>query len=797
MLALASGACALAYEALYLRALTVALGDRFEVHAALLATFLVGIGLGAGWAHHCRRQLPLLELGTGLYAWCLPLLRDWFAGSALATLATSHMLVSAIVAAALVAPGALLIGFSLPLFSDWLKRASGANLAFRPIYLVYNLGGLLGLLSVEFLLIRHFGIRQSLWLAGTVNFIVAAGLWLNRCPPLPMGNGGLASSAEPLPRSFSWREYAAVMLGGLASAIFQIFLLKLSFLVFGPHRENFSLAVATTMSGLALGTWLTTRYRLGLATVLALIPVLVGGIFLAWMPLLQSCLWAAEGVAWSWPLSVVVRLAGVAVFGLAPLTLFGALLPAVMNREQAVARESGRLVLLASLANAAGYLAFVFLVHPWLSGGQALVLVALLALGGAALAAPRYSRGGIAGALAGLVLAGLLLWRWQDRHFHLAQWADRVAPEDQVLIFKASAESATLLRNEQYEWITYNGHPSVQVTVRDEAGNRLPNHAEIASGIVPALVAPRLERALVLGCGTGMTGGTAAQFFAHTDIVEINPAFLQMLPELRHANFAVAENPAARIHLADGRTFLTAHHGEYDVIVNSIPEPTYFSAGKIYTVEFYQRVAAALRPDGVFCTWLSPSEMTGDGVKLVLAAIRREFPHAELRLLTGAYYFLSCSRQPLRPRPFGELPERPAVGAVFAMRFPDWTPEQYFAATLLSPEVFERPLPTVTGANTDDLPRLEFMLAPGAYRLRATTGNDLFVNQPGRFGIDPIRGLAEGDLPGLIRLAGLHCYLRTGFFLKNFVPRIAADEQAMAAWDEWYAKATGHAAGAE
>lgn len=57
VLTLLSGCCALAYEILYVRILTTLLGDMFYVHAALLSTFLVGIGLGAKLAHKWFRWL--------------------------------------------------------------------------------------------------------------------------------------------------------------------------------------------------------------------------------------------------------------------------------------------------------------------------------------------------------------------------------------------------------------------------------------------------------------------------------------------------------------------------------------------------------------------------------------------------------------------------------------------------------------------------------------------------------------------------------------------------------------------
>ena len=77
LLAGLSGCCALAYEILFMRGLTTLLGDMLYVHAALLSTFLVGIGLGARLAWHAVRWLWLLEILTGAYALGQPWLQRW------------------------------------------------------------------------------------------------------------------------------------------------------------------------------------------------------------------------------------------------------------------------------------------------------------------------------------------------------------------------------------------------------------------------------------------------------------------------------------------------------------------------------------------------------------------------------------------------------------------------------------------------------------------------------------------------------------------------------------------------
>ena len=78
-LAMLSGCCAIAYEILYIRAMTSILGDMFYVHAALLSTFLVGVGLGSKLAHKWLRWLFAFEILTGIYAVALPIILRWFA----------------------------------------------------------------------------------------------------------------------------------------------------------------------------------------------------------------------------------------------------------------------------------------------------------------------------------------------------------------------------------------------------------------------------------------------------------------------------------------------------------------------------------------------------------------------------------------------------------------------------------------------------------------------------------------------------------------------------------------------
>ncbi|MFQ5946353.1 MAG: hypothetical protein ACE5NC_08905, partial [Anaerolineae bacterium] len=625
-LALLSGCCALAYEILYMRALTTILGDMFYVHAALLSTFLVGIGLGAKVAHRWLHWLWAFEMLTGLYALGLPVASRWFSEQPVMGLITSSPFLTIFATVGFLSVPSLLIGFSIPLFSAYIKSCSPERLAFQGIYKVYNLGALLSILGVEFVLVRHFGITRSLAMVGAINLLSGVTLLLMKGAP--------ASRPAELPRSFPRRSMVALALASLSSAVFQMFFLKLSYLVFEPHRENFAVGLAVTLLGIFLGAWLASKAQIRFETVLVLLPLLIGLIYVNYLPILQLYEATSPWQRGSEFLVLAHKFAIGSLFALGPMILFGALLPALMRSESEVARESGHLLWISSLANAAGYLAYVLVGHPLLRTDVLLTLISGVALVASLLAAGfRWSKVQGSFAVCGVVLMVLLVFQWQERNLYLAQWVDRLRPEEEVIVFKSGAESATLLRSQKYEWISYNGHPSIYVQ-----RNGVVDIGEMISGVIPALNAARLDRALVLGLGTGITAGTASRIFTATDVVEINDAFYKMMPLLGYANLDIEQNPTATLHLSDGRAFLVGKNGTYDAIVNSIPAPTYFSASKIYTVEFYDRVAKALKPDGVFCTWLAVPNMSEKGIQTILSALRRNFRYCELRLQGRSYY---------------------------------------------------------------------------------------------------------------------------------------------------------------
>jgi len=161
------------------------------------------------------------------------------------------------------------------------------------------------------------------------------------------------------------------------------------------------------------------------------------------------------------------------------MTFFGATIPALMRGEGEVAQESGTLLFVAGLANAAGYLFYVLVGHEFLRSSQLLGLIAVAAIV-SGLLVTKYSwrpRQRVLGAIAMLIL-GLLLARWEEKYFYLAQWIKVIQPADRITHFKSGAESATLLESEKRTWLTYNGNPSIFIR-----SNNILNRADHPLGL--------------------------------------------------------------------------------------------------------------------------------------------------------------------------------------------------------------------------------------------------------------------------------------------------------------------------
>lgn len=699
-LLLLSGFAGISYEILYGRLLGNLIGDQFAVSASVLITFLLGSGWGAAYAYRLRAWLWLVELGIGL---CGVLFAVGY--GVLESLLYAHYgLLSAglggqvLLCCLLLITPAFLVGCSVPLFADYCQRNSSLS-QFARVYTIYNFGAAATALGLEFLLIRAVGIQGALWCFAAVNLYVA--FWLRV----------RISSIEPAPppaEASHWPATAllALALASVASAAYQLFMLKWAELVFGPFRENFALVLAWVLLGIALGTALMRKFSIGFARLMA-------ANLLGLAILLAGTGWAVHGYAAVYPQlsgyhTAIIGLKGTWLLLLMalPSLTFGATVPALLQGFGNMAKDSGRLLFVSALANSAGFLLMVFVLHQYWDYGEQLLMIAGLSLA-AWLVCQRFSPRRLcyaAMAMAGLLWVHRQLW---DEDLLYLSYTSFHSPEE-LREVRSTFKAAHTFKGYQdiFSVTWFNGAP--HFFINGYISFPLNSPSERVVGLIASFFSPRTDQALVLGLGSGSTASVVGLAFDHSDAVEINPAVRANLYRLKEWNFDIEHNAKVNIIVDDAIHYLRRADKTYSLILNTVTSPLYFSSSKLYTDEFFRSVARHLSPDGVYATWLD-SRVGDRGFDITLQTLKQNFAHCAIFYIKTTYFLLLCGQQPLafqQPR----LAERaPPVWQELREKYyllPEGVPYQ-----LLSTQAFSLLTNTDTPVNRLDLPVLEFEMA--------------------------------------------------------------------------------------
>jgi len=408
-----SGLAGISYEILYGRILGNMIGDQFVVSAAILMTFLLGIGLGSALSHRLWSWLWAIEGGIGAYGLLIALNQPQlenivYAGS---SLLADSLLGSVTACVLILIIPAFLIGCSVPLFAGYLSRLhSKSRDSFAQVYMVYNFGAALTALLIEFYIIRKLGIQGTVVMFAITNLLIAVGIkyFFTSDETLQHIQNQTASpqpsSLKKLLFKVPWHALSALILASIASAVFQLFMVKYSELVFGPFRESFALVLSLVLSGLTLGALLVKFFKPGFQTVMWMnlagliwLMLAAGGatyVYAALYPLTGDSFWFVIFLKWLM----------LAVLMLLPATTFGATIPSLLSHQGEVSHESGTLLFVSSMANVAGFLLMVFLLHRYLDYGIQLLIIGSFSV----LAVVAYQRFHLRSLImASLVLAGM------------------------------------------------------------------------------------------------------------------------------------------------------------------------------------------------------------------------------------------------------------------------------------------------------------------------------------------------------------------------------------------------------
>lgn len=239
------------------------------------------------------------------------------------------------------------------------------------------------------------------------------------------------------------------------------------------------------------------------------------------------------------------------------------------------------------------------------------------------------------------------------RRWHVVARVDVMAPSPTISEFggKLSTRMDPKLRKVPIRAIFQDGAAPTGIVQLPKGGVAEVPALGYYLQAAPYVVKPKPERALVIGAGGGVDVLIALYHkTGHVTAVEMNPVIVEAVRE-RFADFAggIYDRPDVELVTAEGRHYLTATDGQFDVIqLSGVDTFTALSSGAyamsentLYTVEAMGDYWRHLRPDGVLsfsrCLFTPPRE-TLRLVAVQLEAMRGlgvERPERSLVVVSG------------------------------------------------------------------------------------------------------------------------------------------------------------------
>jgi len=760
-----SGLCALIYQTVWLREFRLIFGASTAASAAVLGIFMGGLGLGSAWlgsrAEASRRPLlyygnleVLIALAAALTPVLVWLVRHMYAytGGTMVLGQGIGTVVRLLLASLVLIVPTFLMGGTLPAAARAALRED--DLGRRSLALLYGcntLGAVTGAALSTFWLVEFFGNRQTLWLACGANLIVAmiARIIGQRMPEIEPSVAAATASENASASAGGGVSYRFVVIAaavvGFAFMLMELVWYRMLGPILGGSTFTFGLILVVALLGIGLGGAAYSlrgsqrpaelsgfAFTCALEAVFLAVPFALGdriaNLALMLRPLGTTFGLSGHVLGWFIVSSVVVLPAAIVAGYQFPMLI------ALLGRGRSgVAQHTGQAYAANTLGAIIGSLAGGFGLMPTLGAlgvWKAVTLVlAALAVAAAVQQFQRQARHAFV-SIGVTACAVILLFAsagptagW--RHSGIGAGRADKALGNPVLI----REMRDTYRRSMV-WETDGVESNVGITAQSgyafvvngkiDGNARFDSGTQVMSGLVGALLHGDAKRSMIVGLGTGSTAGWlgAIPAMERVDVVELEPAILEVARYCAPVNRSVMDNPKVRTHIGDAREVLLATPERYDLIFSEPSNPYRAGIASLFTQDFYRASIERLKPGGLFLQWVQAYEIDGEAIQTVYATLGSVFPHIQTWRTQANDLLLIATREPLkidaaalRTRIAAE-PFREALHDVWRVD----SVEGFLAHFLGNEQLARRVVDSGHAVATDDRNSLEFGFARGIGR---------------------------------------------------------------------------------
>jgi spermidine synthase len=685
-----SGACGLVYEVIWSRLLVLVFGSTTHAVATVLGVFMFGLAAGSAV---CGRVIH--RLGSPLRAYALAeLLIGLYLLAFFPLLAGAQLLHSVAFGALFETPPALtaarfgicfallfvptfLMGATVPLFAQLAVRsATAAGRRVGIVYAVNTLGAALGCFAGAFLLIPALGLHVSLVLAATVNTAIGGYCWgVRRWVTPPRVDGARTQPPAALPGRPGARipPRARLALGfflltGMVSLVLEVAWTRALILVFGSSVYAFAAMLTAFLVGIGLGSALfagpSDRVE-NQGQVFAVLVGIMGVSVLASTPLigkLPAFFLDRFGTDIPWGHLVALEFGVCLALMLFPTLSSGAMFPLVTKLVmQETDRQPGDAVgtvyfwntvggIVGSLAAGFALIPLLGIERTLIVGGCSALAISLgvwIALAGRPVRQLPWAVAALGSAAAGFFL---LTPRWDTLVMNSGVYVHGKAI--------ASANSPLAEYMSRFRLLYYREDHTATVAVLEGVhrflrvngktdGGTGDNYTQTLLGVLPNLYAPRAQRGLVIGLGTGITAGSVLDLdsYGAVDVIELSPAVVEASRFFDRESGRPLDDPRVALHLLDGRTWVMAGPHRYDVVTSEPSHPWQTGNANLFTVDFFRLLRERMHPGGVVCQWLPYYHMSKEHFLLILNSFREVFPYIHVWVAATDAILIASERE--------------------------------------------------------------------------------------------------------------------------------------------------------
>jgi spermidine synthase len=670
----ASGAGALAFEALWYTQAGLAFGNGAWASSLVLGAMMAGMAAGGGLAalygdrmgHPLRvyAAIEVLVAVSGIaVVYGLPGIGRFLAPFATslaehpAALNVARLLADALV---LCLPSTAM-GAALPLLALALGRDdSNFGRVLGRLYGANVVGAVLGVLATDQWWLGAIGVRGTSLVAGVLD-LAAAGIVLG-LPSFGIANDatsttiryestdGEAAGATSAWRIGAIRPLVAAFVLGFCLLALEILWLRLLTLFMSDTPSAFATLLATVLAGMGAGGWIASAWLsrspgasayAGFVAYGTGLCVLVG--YIAYPSVLQQSFNALQ--SGSVALTVAVPLVVPASVGSGALfALVGA---ALRESTRSDAYAAGALGAFNAIGSACGTAVAGFVLLPWLGLDKSLFcLLVLYGVAGVLLTFDRPLRvRGVAAVAFGLCLA-LFPFGVMREKLVAASARRWMGPGDEIVAVRESPMATIVqIRHELAGMAIYDqfAQNAYSMTSNNFAARRYMK----LFAYLPLAIHPGMRRALVIGYGMGNTAQalTDTREFERIDVVDVSPDLMEMT---RRAQPSRGPDPVAdprlHVHIEDGRYFLQSTPDRFDLITGEPPPPIIAGVVSLYTREYFDLARSRLADGGIVSYWLPTMDIAVSSTQSLLRAFCDAFPDCSLWQASGPNFMLMGTR---------------------------------------------------------------------------------------------------------------------------------------------------------